>query len=429
MLLGALLGMGFSYLTAPLLPEGPEPYDFRNWLPGWIVLVSAIGAGAIQLRGFGRATPRWRRSMMNWLLALTVLSAGAFGWATRAEVPVSYQGRVFLWLTALGPRLPSCLCEGTDATCIKDLGPPENILACWGHTEVRFAGAMLAGTLLLACAFASAAVGLLLMRGLEHQRVLEVTGNNPPRVLEKVITRQNPFLDPVAWRQRLVSLERRICRIDVSGQPVGTGFLIGPDLVMTNHHVIEQLVRRAASPSNLTCVFDYRSDGGRAVGAGRPCHLAADWQVDLSPHSPVDEESDPKRRDPTDDELDHAVLRLSEKVGNDVTPDGERGWISLPDTFPLVARDPLVILQHPQGRPLQVAIDTEAILGLNRSGNRVRYRTNTEPGSSGSPCFDLHLTTLVALHHSGDPSSLRAVYNEGIPANCLRRRLVARGIL
>ena len=104
-----------------------------------------------------------------------------------------------------------------------------------------------------------------------------------------------------------------------------------------------------------------------------------------------------------------------------------RGWVRLPDVFLVQRGDPLVIVQHPGGRALQIAIDTEAILSVNGSGNRVRYRTNTEPGSSGSPFFDLSLKSLVALHHSGDPS-FRPAYNEGIPIDKIRDRLAKAGV-
>jgi len=85
-------------------------------------------------------------------------------------------------------------------------------------------------------------------------------------------------------------------------------------------------------------------------------------------------------------------------------------------------------LQHPRGGELKLALDTDAIIGVNANGTRLRYRTNTEAGSSGSPCFDANWR-LAALHHAGDPNfSLfhRPEYNVGIPfhraVNLLRLR-------
>jgi V8-like Glu-specific endopeptidase len=55
----------------------------------------------------------------------------------------------------------------------------------------------------------------------------------------------------------------------------------------------------------------------------------------------------------------------------------------------------------------------------------LRYTTNTQPGSSGSPVFDFEWN-LVALHHLGDPAfdKLTAEFNQGIPANAIRRMIL-----
>ena len=52
---------------------------------------------------------------------------------------------------------------------------------------------------------------------------------------------------------------------------------------------------------------------------------------------------------------------------------------------------------------------------------RIRYQTNTEPGSSGSPVFNKDWR-VVALHHAGGPTSqpgtldvADGAFNQGIP--------------
>jgi V8-like Glu-specific endopeptidase len=96
--------------------------------------------------------------------------------------------------------------------------------------------------------------------------------------------------------------------------------------------------------------------------------------------------------------------------------------MELPSQPPAFEADALiVIVQHPKGQPMKVAFDT--FIGMNANQTRITYRTNTEEGSSGSPCFDASLN-LVALHHSGDPRMhLPADFNEGIPAATLRASL------
>ena len=91
------------------------------------------------------------------------------------------------------------------------------------------------------------------------------------------------------------------------------------------------------------------------------------------------------------------------------------------------AAAPLLIFQHPDGSPLKVAPDFAGMIGLNPNGTRVRYKNNTDGGSSGSPCFNAEFEP-VALHHSGDPKIKGAAdYNEGIPLRKIRALLRSRG--
>ena len=79
------------------------------------------------------------------------------------------------------------------------------------------------------------------------------------------------------------------------------------------------------------------------------------------------------------------------------------------------------------GKPLKLAVDTESVIEMNAIQNRVRYATNTEAGSSGSPVFDLDWN-LVALHHFGDPAyDHPPAYNQGVPIDKIRDRIVKCG--
>jgi hypothetical protein len=153
-----------------------------------------------------------------------------------------------------------------------------------------------------------------------------------------------------------------------------------------------------------------------------------DWLIDSSPYV----RSNPS---PQSDELDYALLRVDGKpgcdtVGNKMEPDApNRGWLQLTKTaydFPL--NSALVIVQHPQSAPLKLAIDTDSVISLNSSGTLVKYSTNTEGGSSGSPCFDINWK-LVALHHSGDPNFWDPIYNAGTPIDAIVNLLEKRGLM
>ena len=187
-------------------------------------------------------------------------------------------------------------------------------------------------------------------------------------------------------------------------------------------------------PQDVVLRFDYkRRSDGVTVDEGTVYHLAADWLIHGSPPSPNDE----KGGEPSLGELDYALLRVDGEPGNDPVggpktleknPEAApRGWIEIPGVPPeLRPNGALFILQHPKGEPLKLAIDTNAVIEVKYEGRRVRYRTNTEPGSSGSPCFDADWN-LTALHHMGDPSYGPAQFNQGIPIAAIVQRLHDEG--
>ncbi|MDB4929850.1 MAG: Glutamate synthase large chain [Myxococcaceae bacterium] len=253
---------------------------------------------------------------------------------------------------------------------------------------------------------------------------------------ERVITRSLGFLDPFELLDRLDALMGQVCQIQIAGGKMyGTGFLVGADLVLTNHHVVRDLRRGEArgpgrglyAAKDVNVRFDYRDRTADGDGAPVSVSLAADWLLDESPYSAADESRDCAVL-PTMDELDYALLRLSHPVGEQpcVRRSGvsrARGWMDLPASVPeLEAGSPLYILQHPRGLPLRLAQDTAGVLGFNDNRTRLRYRTNTDPGSSGAPCFDGRWN-LVAIHHSSDLDPLIPRFNQGIPLDRVCERI------
>ena len=209
----------------------------------------------------------------------------------------------------------------------------------------------------------------------------------PPRLrLERLVRENSDFTNIATFLGRLSALEGQTCRIELAGAPpsaLGTGFLVGPDLVMTNQHVIDG----QAAGAGMICRFDYLVDaGGVRVREGVRVPMAADWLVKESPPDPSDESLD-EADAPAPDHLDFALIRLSQPVGDlpragDEGPDNPpRGWIGIDPALRAGQGDDLFILQHPEGAPLK--------LGVGR---------------------------LTALHHAGDPNYFRtALFNQAIP--------------
>lgn len=267
--------------------------------------------------------------------------------------------------------------------------------------------------------------------------------------LERIIRETNSFLDVTRWRTQLGEIEGRVCRIEIGNSyhmVYGTGFLLGPDLVITNYHVMESVIAGEqskaaagvkATHNDVVLRFDYkRLADGSTLYMGTEHRLAdKDWLVDSSPPSPVDYQPEPKATLPRPDELDYALMRLAKPAGEESIGGHEepgstrRGWIEVPSEHPpLVPNSAMYILQHPKGDPLQLALETKAIRNVNVNGTRVTYRTNTMKGSSGSPCFN-HNWQLIALHHTGDPDfdpAHKPEYNEGIPMTAIMALLKKR---
>lgn len=265
----------------------------------------------------------------------------------------------------------------------------------------------------------------------EYAQILGVGPQGLPASdeLERVIRQINGFLDIAQFRQRLGEIEGRVCRVDSEGGGIGTGFLLGPETVITNYHVVQDIIEGQKPLGALSLRFDFKlTRGGTRLDSGTIVPVSE--LVTYSQYDPADLRGD-SLPDPSN--LDYALLKLERRIGEEpiggVSVSSEtppRGWLAIPDFPNNFERDtPLFIVQHPNKEPMKLALDTEGIIGLNRNGSRVLYRTNTEPGSSGSPCFDQNWQ-LIALHHSGDPKWLPK-WNRGIPIKLIEQQIKSRG--
>ncbi len=258
--------------------------------------------------------------------------------------------------------------------------------------------------------------------------------------LQNLIRKSNSLLDLSLWLERAGALQVCVCRIEIATQGgdmiYGTGFLIGPDRLMTNWHVFRSVIAAEdkdssyvgarASASDVICRFDYKVLGNGTKSRGATYTLAPDWRVALSRNSP-------KNREPELDELDCAVVKLAQPAGSLPVGDAQgkrikgdpRGFITLPsvneERHQFTPHTPLFMIQHPDAEPIKLALETDSITFINDNRTRVDYVTNSKPGSSGSPCFDQNWN-LIALHHSGDPNFVEGsttAANQGIPIDTI----------
>ena len=246
-------------------------------------------------------------------------------------------------------------------------------------------------------------------------------GKSAQKALEDIVRGHPTFINVEGFLASMSVLQSQICRIEAGA--TATGFLVGPDLVMTNFHVMRRMILGETLPDDVNLRFDFReTPDGNTVRNGTVYRLAGEWLVDKSPFSEMDR-IEPAKADPAPTDLDYCILRLAEPAGEDGAggssdPNAtKRGWIKASRQVASGNKDDdIFILQHPSGGPLKLAIGRH--LGFNGSGTRMRYDADTLGGSSGSPVFNRDLK-LIGLHHRGDPNAdemkMTAEHNQGIP--------------
>src|SRR5712691_2590421 len=127
----------------------------------------------------------------------------------------------------------------------------------------------------------------------------------PAGAPERILHRIAGFVNVLQFRKLQMKREAAVCRMEMqAGAGEGTGFLVGPNLVLTNYHVFDSVWDGKSSPKDVVARFDYKvGPDGVTVPAGRTCTLAEDWKVAFSVKGEGAEE------------LDFLLLRLSEAPG------------------------------------------------------------------------------------------------------------------
>jgi V8-like Glu-specific endopeptidase len=227
--------------------------------------------------------------------------------------------------------------------------------------------------------------------------------------LEKIIGKQSTLL-PVSFLELGLECAKAVARIDLGKRGSGSGFLIGDDLLLTNHHVLENKTQAMTAQAQ----FNYQ-------------------QMLNGLNASFDEyDLDPDNLFMTSEDNDWTVIKVKPKQGKFA---GKKwGSLKLGVQYPKVD-DFAIIVQHPSGGPKQIALYHNVIAFIDSANHIVQYLTDTEPGSSGSPVFDTHWN-VIGLHHSGgwlrEPgkdSGQRFYRNEGIHVNAIIAGLKSAGVI
>jgi hypothetical protein len=200
-------------------------------------------------------------------------------------------------------------------------------------------------------------------------------------------------------------------------------------LVLTNWHVLKRVIEAPPAAKELRFRFDLLDSAAAADAAGRVARAKANGSPVLRSSPAAGVELPGGSGEPTIQQLDYALVRLDERVGDDPAPGpGTRGHIGLKKTIPAAtAGSALMVLQHPLRGELQFAIGT--LLGPNETGSRLRHTASTQDGSSGSPVLDASLAA-IALHNGTRPGTPRSAqeFNTAVPLAHIIADLAGAGV-
>jgi Trypsin-like peptidase domain len=235
-------------------------------------------------------------------------------------------------------------------------------------------------------------------------------------------------------------VKRCVCKV-VTRAGSGTGFLISPNQVMTNYHVVKNVLESDALLKETKVIFDYEAQDDDTVFEGQTYSVNQTKPIELfSKYCIHDFNGEANLKlECINEELDYAIINLKDEIGNlnlegniltnanKAKGEETRGWIPLkiPIDNQLFEKGSVIIFQHPEGKPQKIALGLNKIMGVSPTQKRVRYNVNTMHGSSGSPVFNTNFE-LIALHNMGDPS-FRPEFNQGVVIERIINDLVAKG--
>ena len=233
---------------------------------------------------------------------------------------------------------------------------------------------------------------IILLTGRPALLIQDGTFMDPPPLWADLKTARDPINSVIA----------RVGRIEVSGNPnfdwLGTGFLVGADVVVTNRHVAMEFSRTGSDGT-----WTFRSPMGSSVDFkeefGSGDSLAFDVKEIIGIH----------------DDYDMALLRVEQTSGHK----------ALPDPLPVAAAAPaaavtgrkVYVVGYPawDGRrndpePMRrifsdiynvKRLQPGQVSGETLASFEIQHDCSTLGGNSGSPVIDLETHRVLALHFGG----------------------------
>ena len=182
--------------------------------------------------------------------------------------------------------------------------------------------------------------------------------------------------------QKAIAIGRFVGRVSRRGsggvRPVGTGSMVSPRLMLTNHHVLPERDDAAGH----VIEFNYQLGEDETPLAASTFALAPDEFY------------------ASDEALDYALVAVK-PASDEGTPLDLFGWSKLNGAEGKILKGhALNIIQHPEGAYKQIVLRGNRLMELK--DEHFLYETDTMRGSSGAPVYS-DQWEVVALHHRSVP--------------------------
>ena len=181
---------------------------------------------------------------------------------------------------------------------------------------------------------------------------------------------------------------KAVCRIYVAdkfgGGSWGTGFLITPNLIITNNHVIPD----SESATRSFAEFGYEADNNGLVQQGKRFKIQPEKTFVTS----------------IANELDITILGVSDIADDGISNIADYGFLRMNPALHKVEELEFVsIIQHPSGDEKYISIRENKVIKIGDANPdkdiKIWYECDTAKGSSGAAVFN-DQWQVVALHHS-----------------------------
>jgi endonuclease G len=162
----------------------------------------------------------------------------------------------------------------------------------------------------------------------------------------------------------------------------GTGFLVSPNILITNNHVFPTIQHALNCGAN----FLHEKDKSNHILNGVTFRISPDTFF----YTNVD--------------LDFTLVYVEPKSIEGTTELKDIGCLPLIATKgKTIVGSAISIIQYPLGGHKRYAFEQNTVTDINDLKGIIQYTTDTQPASSGSPCFNDSFE-VVALHYTGIPS-------------------------